>query len=425
MITFNHNPQFESARQTCLRKMIWIFAFLWILPFLPKGILHAKETETTKTIIVMGAGKIPKNDTAAAREIAINESLISAVGQAIVATLPVEMINTNFFKINELIYGQTRQFIQGYRVLSETKLNDNYRVMVEVTVAVEKIKTQLANIGLDPDKKELPKIVLLISERNIGDEKPQYWWKPGLPVQKNATEKVLGEILHKQGFQIVKPGAVPSEMQVAGLDTPEPPNEAVLALAKHYQADIAIIGNAFAEQAANTMGGDILTYKGIVSARALRAETGEETAATYKSEVGAGADPKAGGREAIIRAANIAGEDIASKLLTALKTAKKESAHITIEVKGGHLLNHFIKLRKAIAEIPEVQNVQVSEMRAGVTMLVLNYPNVANQLAKMLLKKSFDGFGIHISTISEDRLVIEIIPANQREAPVQKEPSMQ
>lgn len=424
MIISNSDPKSEIPYCKYIMKTIWSVALLWFLSFLYANALWAKEAEGVKSVVVMGTGKIQKNDTAAAKDIAIKESLMSAVSLIIAGIMPVEMISSNFFKINEVIYGQTGQFIQGYRVLSETKYYDNYRVMVEANIAVGRLKAHLSNIGIDPGKKDLPKILFLMSERNIGDEKAQYWWRPGIPPQKTVAEKAMAEIFQQLGFNVIKPETIPSGINSPDLDTPEPLNEAAVALAKHFQADILIIGSAYAEPAANSMGGDILSYTGTVSARAIWTLTGEETGVTYKNDVGVGADPKIGGREALTRAGNGAGEDIGSQLLAALKTKKKQAGLMTIEAKGAHLLNHFIKLRKAVAEISDVQNIQIVEMKADEAMLTLNYPGDTGQLAKALLQKPFDGFGINISTIGEDRLIIDLIPSAQREAPIQKERSM-
>ncbi|MFZ5569723.1 MAG: hypothetical protein ACOZF0_04935 [Thermodesulfobacteriota bacterium] len=400
--------------------ILWFTAF-GLAPFLTAiDAVHAREAGEVKTVLVMGTGGIQKENTAVARELAINDGLVSAVSLAVTGLMPIETIHDNFPRLNEAIYGQINEFVLGYRVLSETKFKNNYRVLVEADIALHRIKAYLSKLGLSAGKIDLPKILFLMAERDISAGKTVFWWQAGIPFTKTTAEQAMAEKMQKQGFTVVTPDIFPSSLNSPELNTPEPSNQAAQALAEYFHADVFILGSAYAEPAGNSMGNDIQTYRGTISARAIWVKTGEEIAVTLKNNVGVGPDPTIGERESILRAGESAAEDLGLQIIAALKTQQKESNFVTVVVTGAQLLTHLVKLRKALTEISDVQTIQVSEMKAGEAVLKVSYSKEPRQLAQSLLLKPFEGFGINIAEISDDRITIELVPAGRTSANAQQ-----
>ncbi len=65
---------------------VYFFSVVLILP----PVVQAKNQIPTKTVVVMGTGKIHQGNSARAREKAIAGSLVSAVGSVAVELLPLE-----------------------------------------------------------------------------------------------------------------------------------------------------------------------------------------------------------------------------------------------------------------------------------------------------------------------------------------------
>ena len=111
-----------------------------------------------------------------------------------------------------------------------------------------------------------PKILLMIAEQNVGDIAPHYWWSSDTPKIPSKAESILSEIFTQKGFIVLHhpdPSAY-SETRDLPLQTPEPDQNTIRSLAKLVQADIVIVGRAFAEQTSNTMGQDIRSFKGTI-----------------------------------------------------------------------------------------------------------------------------------------------------------------
>ena len=69
--------------------------------------VHAEDQIATKTVVVIGTGKIYKKDSASARKTAIENSLISAVENVALGLIPPESLNQTFQSFNEALYAQT------------------------------------------------------------------------------------------------------------------------------------------------------------------------------------------------------------------------------------------------------------------------------------------------------------------------------
>lgn len=246
---------------------IWLIFFLLLSSECP----GTGNPESSKKIIVTGTGVLTGDDPTKAREDAISESLVAAVGIVIAEMMPIEMLVQNFKKLNEMMYSRKKQYVNGYRVLTETEYNNLYRVVVEVRISRSRIKKELSQMGFLIGRKEIPSILLLITEQEFEDTFPHYWWGTDMPMGKTAAEKALGLSMTKLGFEIISHEAVP-EIKEEGLtlSTPEPDNETVVALGRMMQADFVIVGSAVSERASNTMGEDIRSFKGTVSARVVR-----------------------------------------------------------------------------------------------------------------------------------------------------------
>ncbi|MBW1724383.1 MAG: hypothetical protein JRJ33_03200 [Deltaproteobacteria bacterium] len=138
-------------------RFIFLMFFLSVV-FTPSKNVQAENQISTKTIVVIGTGKIHGKNSARAREEAIANGLVSAVEDVAVELLPPESLARNFQTFNDLLNGQTGKFVQGYRVLAELPLKQTYRVVVEANVFTSRLKIFLSDAGILLSEKFLPKI---------------------------------------------------------------------------------------------------------------------------------------------------------------------------------------------------------------------------------------------------------------------------
>jgi hypothetical protein len=146
---------------------VFFFSVVLILP----AVVQAKNQIPTKTVMVLGTGKIHQKNSAMAREEAIADSLVSAVERVSVELFPLETLVRNFQAFNETIYSNTDKFIQDYKVLAEFPSANNYRVMVEATVSIITLKKLMSSAGILLEEKPLPKISMTLCQHTGGDRR--------------------------------------------------------------------------------------------------------------------------------------------------------------------------------------------------------------------------------------------------------------
>lgn len=158
------------------------------------------------------------------------------------------------------------------------------------------------------------------------------------------------------------------------------------------------------------MGNNIRSFKGIVSARAIRTDTGSEIATTVQTSVTTNTDEIAGARDVLSRAGSLAGEDLASQILSAWQKHEKQSKLLEIIVKGTGDIATFEKLRRLINNISGVKNLQIKELKPDEATILVDFQGIAKELADALMLDTFKPMGINIHEVSRDRLKIELTP---------------
>ena len=393
-----------------------IIRFIFLMFFLsvvciPSKNVQAENQIPTKTIVVIGTGNIQGENSARAREQAIANGLVSAVEDAAVELLPPESLARNFQTFNDLLNGQTGKFVQGYRVLAELPLKNTYRVVVEAKVFSSRLKIFLSDAGILLSEKFLPKILVLISEQNIEDRSPAYWWGQKTNLKKAISVSTLLKTMENKGFPIIDYRGIPKNtFNDHTYDKPDLNDHQAVNLGLKVRADVVIIGTSVAKKTPNIMGQNIRSFKGIVSARAIRTDTGQEIAATMQSAVTANTDDTAGVRDTLSDAGSLAGEALASQIVYAWQKDERQYNLVEIIVEGTDNLVNFEKFRRIITQMSGVKNLQTKEMKADEVTITLEFQGDGKTLADALMLKTFESIGINIYEVSHNHLKIQLVP---------------
>ncbi len=314
--------------------------------------------------------------------------------------------------MNEVVFENTDAFVQDYKVLTETRSGKSYRVIVKATVAGKKIAKQLSLAGILRAKVTLPAILFFISEQNLQDDAPRYWWGEEMGRFESTAEATMANILRAQGFRIVDHRGINiRKMDDTGLsDKPELTDEQALNLGTRLQADVVIVGSAIASPTASVMGDDLKSFKGNLDARVLRVETGEKIANISRTAVTANVDEIAGGRESLTMAGTLAGDQLAPQLASAWRKLAEAPSQVEMMVEGTGNLANFVKFRRALTRISGVGGIRVKEIKPNnETTLIIEYQGKAEELASELMRQNFDNFGINIYEITQENLKIAIV----------------
>ncbi len=390
----------------------FIFMVFYLYAFFAHSVnLQAEDQIATKTVVVIGAGKIYKENSARARKEAIENSLISAVESVALDLIPPESLHKTFQSFNEALYNQTGKFIQGYKVLAEFKIKNAYRVMVEANVSIAGLTKLMSDAGIMSGGKSLPIILVLVSEQNLEDTSPKYWWGKKAVGGETFSVSAFIETMKSMGLPVLDHPSIAQNTSIDdGYDKADLDKEEAVDLGLNLKADIVIVGKTIIDQAQNIMGKNIRSFKGVVSARAIRTDTGEEIATITQSAVTANADETIGARKALSAAGSLAGEILASQIIDAWQNKDEQTNIIGIVVEGTDNMANFEKFIGIINKISGVKHLQIKELKAKETVISVEFKGKAKTLADALMLKSYGSVDINIYEVSKNHLRVELIP---------------
>ncbi len=363
------------------------------------------------TYVVIGSSRIQGGNIQVARDQAISESLVTAVALMTEQVLKVDSLVENFPQVNKIIYENTNDFVQDYKVLTETESDKFYRVIVKATIAGKKIAGQLSKAGILRAKIDLPAILFFISEQGLHDDSPRYWWGKQMGGFESVSEATMADILRSRGFAIVDHGDVGiGKMAGWGPDMKsELTDKEAINLGARLQADVVIVGTSIASPTVSVMGDDLKSFKAILNARVLRTETGDELANISRASITANVEESAGGREALKMAGTLAGDDLAVQLAKEWRKMAEKPSQVEILIEGTGSLANFVKFRRTLTGIPGIEGIRVKEIKPNETTLIIDYKGKTEVLASALMRQNFENFGINIYEVGKQNLKIALI----------------
>jgi len=392
-----------------IKKVLITTFFITAVMFL-SGIDAADAQQAKDTFIIMGTGNIRKEDVSAARQEAIKNCLVTAVGLKATGLMNIDSMVQNYETLNEILYTNIDKFIRGYKVLTEARSESTYRVMVQVTVSSKMVKRKLTKAGIMQGKMAMPKILFFIAEQSLEDGSPKYWWGRGMPFVNSASEKAMVEVMKEKGFKIIKHGPRIQNMAFriivgeANLNDRE-----AIDFAAKMNADVIITGSSIANNLSNIMGADMKSFKGLTAVRALLVKTGKQIGSTSRAAVTANVNEIEGGRDALSGAGTLAGEEIARQIVSAWLKKDEDTEKFEILLKGAGNLANFVMFRRMLSTIQGVKFVQVKELKSDRATISVDFNGKTKELAAALMLKAFESFGINIYDVSDSQLKIELI----------------
>jgi hypothetical protein len=389
---------------------------LLCLLLLPGGalpILHAQDVPVpgARTIQVIGTAPILSADVEKARDAAVANGLVLAVGQAAAELLTHEGLVKYFQELNQTLFNNTQAYIQNYKVSAESMTNNVYRIVLEATVSTDVLEKYLSGAGFIHGQKALPKILFLISEKMTTDASPRFWWGSQDSIFFTAhCEAAMIKTMDESGFTIVshQNPKIISDLPSMGQKYQLSDEDAVF-VGVNTSADVLVVGEALVETAQNVMETDKRSFKATLSVRAIRSDTGEQIAQTRQTAVTVDADETKAGAEALTQAGKAAGNEIAAQLALSWQAGAAAPGQIAVVVEGTSDLASFVFFRKSLNELPGVKSIFIREMKSDQADILVDYEGSAEQLAETLMTNTYGSFGINIYEITPEMLKVKLV----------------
>ena len=379
---------------------------------LKADIAGAQESDQTKTFVVVGTATVQGGNVSVARERAIEDSLVTAVVLMTGEILDVDVLVSQFAKLNELLFDQTNKFVQDYKVLTEADLDKRYRVIVEVTVSRKKISKLLTDSGILRLQTTLPSVLLLVAEQRLDQTAAGFWWGTLGSDFHSLAASAIAEQLKQAGFILIDPMEARNraEVQWAAFDKPDLTDQEAALLGSRLKAQVVVAGMAAVSPSTNIMGSAMRSFNGTANIRAIRTDPVETLLNIGRTAVAVSEDDAAGSRQALMEVGDVAGQALAQELETAWQVQAGQPSKIDMVIRGTSHLAYYVKFRKSLNSIPGVGAIRVKEIKPNEATLQVEYKGKPQDLAEALMQQNFEAFGINIFEVTADTVRVEIIP---------------
>ncbi|MEI6306156.1 MAG: flagellar assembly protein T N-terminal domain-containing protein, partial [Deltaproteobacteria bacterium] len=265
------------------------------------------------TVDVEGYASIVGGRKDTAREGALNNAFRRAIEQVVGVMVNSKTVVQDSALLNDKILSKSSGFIKTYKIISEHFETDACRVNVKATVSTIRLEKGLNDVGLLSQKLGKPRIAIIMTEQNIGNDGPSGSLSDA-SVNAGISESILHDVLRKKGYNLVDRETLVAIARREGTLSPTGgavPTEAALQVAAGGGAEVVIIGQAVAKAGASAVSGtNIRTSQANVSARVVDADTGQLVASHSTSATAAHVNPTAGGAEALKRSAQELAENL-------------------------------------------------------------------------------------------------------------------
>ncbi len=365
----------------------------------------------TVTFFSYGDSRIYK-DPLAAKNDAITESIVQALYSVSCRILSPDAVSSYFESTSSIITKNPYDYITGYRIIREYKTRKEYRALIQVSVAKDKLEKKFIEAGILIPAASLPPVLVMVAQKGADDIEFDYWWKhPELESDSMIVCKEIARIFSQKGFHVL-PCSIPEGlMDKIAADIPAQAlctdiDAATLAL--KLGAGIVITGKAEAYALPNTIEKRVGSYKCDISIRAVKCDTGEAIATVFDDAVDISDAPDFAGRNVISKAAEKAATRLAERIIASYQAYKAEPDSITVRVEGQNILPHLEIIRNVLKNMDKTDSVKTEEMTPDSAVLSVGFRGTAQELAEKLLVQPFIRFGIEITDVTTDTLVIEL-----------------
>jgi hypothetical protein len=201
-------------------------------------------------IDVYVTGVIEESDTTRTRDDIFGEAMRKGLRQTVLALLPPALAAEKSSLLDDKIFSRPGAYINNIEVLKEgasATSPNSYELSARVGISTSTLLKDLAALGITPQKKGYPRILVLIEQKNI-DENYRHRQQPKL----NDAESKVRDALWKLGFPLIDQKAFlnslsePREKAIydGDLDT-------LLNLARLNDAQVIVFGRAVASRLDN------------------------------------------------------------------------------------------------------------------------------------------------------------------------------
>jgi hypothetical protein len=372
-------------------------------------------------IITTGIGNITDGDIFRAQNEAISDAQKKALIQAVGMLMTFDLIEEQFFFLNEAIFDRAADYIESYKVLYDSTLGDHYHITIQSNIAFKELEDYLVSSQFLNSQVKLPRILLMLAQQRLKQNFYTCWWSFIDPEKEfTVTDQVLRDELQKKSFEVIDHSRMVKETSInkvygcLGIKS-----EAIQALGKQFKADIAIVGNVQLELMDEIEDSFNKSVQASLIAKAVKIEDGSVVASLDTYVPATKDDEETAQRVAIEKAATTFAHQMGEKISLRWIKENKGISLTTLSVSGLSNYLDFSRLKSDLKkQIPEIQNLLQKTLSDEGALIEVESTLDTASLAEQIRNKQFEDFTVSINYFSHN--MIEMVIRSKAESLEQK-----
>lgn len=362
------------------------------------------------TVEAEGYASIVAGRKDAARESALQSAFRHAIEQVVGVMVQSKTVVQNSELLNDKIYSKSSGFIKTYNVLSEVFEADSCRVRLKTTVSAVRLEKSLDHVGLLSKKMDKPRIAVIMTEQNIGNDTPTTTLGTA-SLNAGISEGVIYEYFGKKGYNLVDRDTLIALSRRGGVQTlnADQTGQVALHIAAEGGAEVVIVGQAVAKAGSALLSGtNMRTSQATVSARVVDADTAQLLTSYSASCNTAHVNPSAGGADALRKASKELAENLNKQIIVTWnkKVAGTRTARLTVQ---GVPFAEIAGLREMLHNrINCIEETIERGYRDGVLNLDVEITAKAREMADEIAAANLDGYEFSVLSFSGNTVQVKM-----------------
>jgi hypothetical protein len=251
--------------------------------------------------------------------------------------------------------------------------------------------------------KEMPRIMVLIAEQNLGQDYSGYRWG-------TICDGVIRARFSEKGFTFVDYSIPEGEFDFEKFyQFGDLSDEGAASLGNQGGAELVITGKALVKCTGNVAGTTMKSFQSTFTAKGGRVNDGVVVASASVQEATIHMDDLTGGSEAIEKAATKLANLLESQIIAKWQKEVGSTAVIAMTVRGMKSCSDFVQFIEVLkTEVRGIKNVCPRRIESDAVKLDLNIRGSAQSLADELFARKFSGFSLDITNISQENIELRL-----------------
>ncbi|MFH1282564.1 MAG: hypothetical protein ABII27_02760 [bacterium] len=326
-----------------------------ILPFLilacagNRKLTRTFDGQPGEIVIAEGIAPVIDGDVLNAKKAALTEAQRRAVEMVVGVYVTGETRVEKAVLIESNIVSKTKGYIAQYDVLEE-KMQDGFvKVKIKALVKLEDLSKDLKELGLivKPSEVGNPKTAVLIKESLDGKDQ----------TSSEAESMIIQELVNK-GYSVVESSNLSAE-EIKGVSAGE--ESFYKKLADRLKVEVLVVGKAVSSFFTSENLGGFVSYRASISARVLKAQTGEVLISVSQQASGVDVVKQIAGEKALQKVGQLVGKELSVKIAQKLKT----HSDIVLTIKDLSTVNELNEITNYLRRTAYIKELVISSFSSN------------------------------------------------------------